>query len=163
MGLSAEIEQAIGEAAEAANLPANLVRAVVITESGGNPAAIRYEPAFYLRYIQGKPLSYVPAGCSRDTEGIGRAHSWGLMQIMGAVARENGFAGPFLNALHDPAINIQIGCKVLAGYARRYLARYGWEGVLRAYNGGPYAVVHNTNPKYPAKVREVLGGRLPDA
>jgi len=155
MGLSAEIEQAIGEAAEAANLPVNLVRAVVITESGGNTAAIRYEPAFFLRYIQGKPLSYVPAGCSRDTEGVGRAHSWGLMQIMGETARCVGFRGWFPE-LCSPAVGLQWACAYLRRLADKYLADDDWDVVLRAYNGGP-GNRHNTANTYPAKVRANAG------
>ena len=178
-----QVDQLVGEAVMAYSIvPASIVWGVIQVESGGDVWAWNPEPKWrwFWNVKTNKAFRAVSAneitsetppqdfpsprrGVDPDAEWWGQQASWGLMQIMGAVARENGFAGPFLNALHDPAINIQIGCKVLAGYARRYLARYGWEGVLRAYNGGPYAVVHNTNPKYPAKVREVLGGRLPDA
>jgi hypothetical protein len=55
--------------------------------------AIRYEPAFRTRYVA--PLGLPP------TEEVARSISWGLMQVMGQVAREHGFAGKFLSALCD--------------------------------------------------------------
>jgi len=83
-----------------------LVCAVVEQESAWNANAIRYEPAFRMRYVA--PLT-LPA-----TEEIARSISWGLMQVMGQVAREHGFTGKFLSALCDPAAGLDIGCIVLA-------------------------------------------------
>lgn len=102
-------------------------------------------------------------GVDPDAEWWGQQASWGLMQMMGAVARERGFTGAFLNELHDPVLNIEIGCRHLAYYAKRYLASLDWPGVLRAYNGGPYAATHNTNPEYPPKVAAFIPGGLPRA
>jgi soluble lytic murein transglycosylase-like protein len=83
-----------------------LVCAVAEQESGWEPLAIRYEPAFRSRYVA--PLGLPP------TEEIARSISWGLMQVMGQVAREHGFTGEFLSALSEPSIGIAIGCTVLA-------------------------------------------------
>jgi hypothetical protein len=82
-----------------------LVCAVIEQESSGNTWAIRWEAAFYVKYILKLGLE--------STEGTARAISWGLMQVMGEVARENGWTGP-LPALCDPNTGIEIGCKVLA-------------------------------------------------
>jgi soluble lytic murein transglycosylase-like protein len=87
-------------------LPPALVCAVVEQESAWNPYAIRYEPAFRMRYV-------APLGLS-STEEIARSISWGLMQVMGQVAREHGFTGKFLAALCDPATGLDAGCQVLA-------------------------------------------------
>ena len=84
-----------------------LVCAVAEQESSWDPHAIRYEPAFRTRYVV--PLALPP------TEEVARSISWGLMQVMGQVAREHGFGGKFLSALCDPATGLGIGCKVLAG------------------------------------------------
>ncbi|WP_148208424.1 transglycosylase SLT domain-containing protein [Solidesulfovibrio magneticus] len=178
-----QIRQLSEEAAHVHGLPPQIVYAVIRHESGGgNVWAWNPEPKY--RYFWDcrlkKPFRAVtdaeiaserpPAdfqaaarGVDPDCEWWGQQASWGLMQMMGAVARERGFDGAFLNELHDPKLNIDIGCRHLAGYAKRYLASLGWEGVLRAYNGGPYAATHNTNPQYPPKVAAFIEGGLPHA
>jgi soluble lytic murein transglycosylase-like protein len=83
-----------------------LVCAVVEQESAWDAHAIRYEPGFRARYVA--PLGLPP------TEEVARSISWGLMQVMGQVAREHGFSGKFLSALCDPAAGLDIGCAVLA-------------------------------------------------
>jgi len=83
-----------------------LVGAVVEQESAWDTHAIRYEPAFRTRYVA--PLGLPP------TEEVARSMSWGLMQVMGQVAREHGFSGKFLSALCEPASGLDIGCAVLA-------------------------------------------------
>jgi soluble lytic murein transglycosylase-like protein len=86
-------------------LSPSLVCAVIEQESAWNPYAIRYEPAFRTRYVA--PLR-LPV-----TEEIARSISWGLMQVVGQVARENGFVERFLPTLCDPATGIRTGCIVL--------------------------------------------------
>lgn len=123
--------------AERHQLPANLVQAIIHVESNGNPFAVRYEPAFAARYLD-KSLMIIKsfAPCSETTERMARACSWGLMQVMGQVAREHGFKGPYLSALCDPEIGIEYGCLHLAKKVRSYYAQYGWPGVISAYNAG---------------------------
>src|SRR5262245_59806469 len=76
-----------------------LVCAICHHESEGwQPWAFRYEPAFYAKYIE--VMVSLPA-----TEKRARAFSYGLMQIMGQVAREQGFTGKSLGELFDPAVN----------------------------------------------------------
>src|SRR5712692_9451618 len=77
------------------------------------------------------------------TEAAARALSWGLMQVMGQVAREAGFAGASLAELCDPAAGLEVGCRVLA---HKLAAAEG--NVTRAlllWNGGG-------NPAYPQQV-----------
>ncbi len=83
-----------------------LVCAIVEQESAWNSFAMRYEPAFRARYVAplGLPI----------TEEVARSTSWGLLQVMGQVARENGFDGTFLSALCEPAVGLDCGCRVLA-------------------------------------------------
>ena len=121
-----------------------LVCAVIEQESAWNPYAIRYEPAFRARYVapQGLP----------PTEEIARSISWGLMQVMGQVAREHGFTAKFLSALCDPALGLDIGCAVLAAKISS-AARQSGQGIavteiaraLQLWNGG-------SNPNYAAQV-----------
>lgn len=85
-----------------------LVCAIVEQESGWNPWAMRYEPAFFAKYVAGQ---YTNNKISA-TEAYARGFSWGLMQVMGQVARENGFSAVFLSNLCDPEQGLTIGCKV---------------------------------------------------
>jgi len=123
--------------AEAArhSLDPALVCAVIEQESAWDPHAIRYEPAFRMRYVA--PLR-LPL-----TEEITRSISWGLMQVMGQVAREHGFRGKFLSELCDPPTGIEIGVTVLCtkfAAADEDVAR-----ALELWNGG-------SNPNYAAEV-----------
>ena len=115
-------------------LAPELVCSVVEQESAWNPCAIRYEPAFRARYVA--PLG-LPA-----TEEITRSISWGLMQVMGQVAREHGFTGKFLAALCDPATGLEFGCKVLAA---KISAAGDIALALERWNGG-------ADPTYAAEV-----------
>src|ERR1700684_3916974 len=80
--------------------------AVVEQESAWDAHAIRYEPGFRARYVA--PLN-LPA-----TEEVARSISWGLMQVMGQVAREHGFQRPFLSARGDSSAGLAFGRIVLA-------------------------------------------------
>ncbi|MGH9714051.1 MAG: lytic transglycosylase domain-containing protein [Candidatus Acidiferrales bacterium] len=116
-------------------LAPELVCSVVEQESAWNCFAIRYEPAFRARYVA--PLGLPP------TEEIARSISWGLMQVMGQVAREHGFTDKFLAALCDPATGLEFGCKVLA--SKISAAAGDIELALERWNGG-------ADPTYAAEV-----------
>ena len=148
-------------------LPAALVKAVVQIESGGNTWAARYEPGYYSRYIAGKGRP-VPSGVSRDTEEHCQSTSFGLMQVMGGTARDEGFTGKFLTELCNPEIGIRLGCKHLSTHAKKFTkaAGHGWDSVLAAYNGGQGAVkapgsFSEATTNYVNKVTAAMGGKLP--
>lgn len=143
-------------------LPVVIVRAMVEHESvGGIPAAMRFEPDFYKRYLEGKTPDFRPDGSSWDTERIGRAISWGLMQVMGETARVVGFRGWF-GELLTPAVGLEWGCRYLRRLADRYLADGGWPTVMRAYNGGPGNRDKLDSP-YPGKILALIpGGKWPE-
>jgi soluble lytic murein transglycosylase-like protein len=125
----------IKDAAARYTLPENLIAAIIHVESAGNPLAIRYEPDFFTTYIVPCRVKVIPP-CSKTTEQRARAMSWGLMQIMGQVARERGFIGPFLSELCLPEIGIEYGCRQLRHLADWHQAEHGWPGVIAAYNAG---------------------------
>lgn len=159
--LSAYAEPIEANAAET-GIPARLIAAIIQVESAGNPFAIRFEPAFY-GMVQREGFK-TPAGVSRPTELNARCFSWGLMQIMGQVARERGFAESYLSALCDPETGIRWGCRQLARCRSRFFERFGWPAVTAAYNGGFGAVKQDgsfTNPHYPKAVLAALGGAWP--
>src|SRR5262245_28623993 len=95
--------------AQAHGLASALVCAVVEQESSWNPCAVRYEPAFFARYV----ASLYTNNRVTATEAYARGFSWGLMQVMGQVARENGYTDHYLSGLCDPAAGIELGCRVL--------------------------------------------------
>lgn len=113
------------KAAQAANLQPELLCALVEQESDWNVYAIRYEPAFRERYVA--PLKLQP------TEEIARSISWGLLQIMGETAREQGYLGD-LPALCDPTINLPLGCKILNHELA--VGKGSITYALLSYNGG---------------------------
>ena len=127
------------KSATAHGLDPALVCAVVEQESNWSPWAMRYEPAFFAKYVA---RLYTNNKVSAS-EAYARGFSWGLMQVMGQVARENGFAEPFLSALCDPADALEIGCKLL----RKKLEANSNDTMrgLLAWNGG-------ANVAYPAQV-----------
>lgn len=118
-------------------LPLSLVCAIVEQESAWNPWAMRYEPAFFNRYI----LDGYSKNKYDITEAKARSISWGLMQVMGENAREIAFTGN-LSSLCDPPIGLDIGCEI---FAHKLAVNGAQDKALLAWNGGD-------NPKYPAEV-----------
>jgi soluble lytic murein transglycosylase-like protein len=123
------------DAAAQQALDAALVCAIVEQESAWDPHAIRYEPAFRQRYVA--PLGLPP------TEEVARSISWGLMQVMGQVAREHSFTAKSLAELCDPAMGLAMGCTVLA--AKMRASDNDVQRALKRWNGG-------ANANYAAQV-----------
>lgn len=114
----------IKSAAARRSLPWELVYAICQVESRLNPTATRHEPHY--RWLVGDNESMSP------TERHDQMTSWGLMQVMGAVARELGHTGP-LSDLLDPPTGLFYGCLHL----RRFRAKYDiWPDVIASYNAG---------------------------
>jgi len=98
------------------------------------------------------------------TELLGQQTSWGLLQIMGAVARERGFKG-WLTELCDPQVNLEWGCRHLRWMIDHNNA-YGLpdyrikpEDLAAAWNGGSRVVVDGkyANEDY---VKRVVGAMV---
>ncbi len=121
-----ELQKVVVAAAVNVDIDPALACAVVSHESSWNPWAVRYEPGFYRRYIQSMQ------GLS-ETEKTMRATSFGLFQIMGQVAREQGFDGKYLTELCDP-INAVQGCRKLKRCLE--LENQSVSAALLRYNGG---------------------------
>lgn len=128
-----------------------LVAAVVSVESGGVPWAWNPEPRW--RYFwdvrRGQPFRPVstleianqfppqdfPALVGdRDQEWWAQQASWGLMQVMGAVARELGCKAPYLTSLCNPDVGLHWGCLKL--HTELQWAAGDVAAALAAYNGG---------------------------
>ena len=105
-------------------LPVACVLAFCQAESSFRPYAMKYESHY--RWLVGDKQT-MSVG-----ERVAQIHSWGLMQVMGGVAREHGLEGPFTE-LWDPFIGLRYGMKHL----RKYFAKYGnWPDTIAAYNAG---------------------------
>jgi soluble lytic murein transglycosylase-like protein len=139
MSATSQLIASARKAAAAQALDPALVCAVVEQESAWNTWAIRFEPAFFAKYV----ASLYTNNKVTASEVYARGFSWGLMQVMGQVARETGFDAPFLAALCDPEQGLVTGCKVLR---KKFDAMAGdTTRALLAWNGGG-------NPAYPAQV-----------
>lgn len=123
----------IVKSAENFRLDANLIRAIVLVESGGNNFKCRFEPAWPSAYLV-SPREYADKLCiSLATETMLQSTSFGLMQILGSVSRERGFKLDLL-MLSLTDIGLFYGCKQL-----RYLFDHigdDEDHVICAYNGG---------------------------
>lgn len=154
------------------------VLGIIAVESGGDTYAWNPEPHY--RYLwdisRGKPFRALsaaeraseipprdfpcPPGVDRDAEWWGQQASWGLMQVMGAVAREMGYAGRHLPGLCAPAVGLAVGCQFLS----RLMNRYGQpEPTIAAYNAGSPRLSAGggyENQQYVDKVLAAAGGWL---
>lgn len=107
-----------------------LMCAVIEQESSWDPWAIRYEPAFMTKYV----APQYTAGKFSATEAYARAMSWGLAQIMGATARELGYAGVSLAELCDPKVGADWGVRDMKRCLDR--AKGDEAKALLGWNGG---------------------------
>lgn len=130
---------AAGREAELQKLDPALVKAICEQESAWKPGASRYEPAFEKRYL--KKLNLSPADAKL------RATSFGLMQILGQVARELGYSGP-LEGLYKPSISLRYGCLKLVAALKK--SKGDVSAALLAYNGG-------ARPEYSKEVLARVG------
>ena len=152
--------------ASSARLDPYLVMAMIEKESGYNPWAYNPEPRYgylwdvhrqepFRRLTQAESYSErppddfrSPRGAARDAEWWGQQASWGLLQMMGAVARERGFTGTFLPAL----CNIQTSLSLGTEYLRMLIDTYGEVGGVAAYNAGPGGRRGDVGQAYAADV-----------
>jgi Transglycosylase SLT domain len=129
-----------------------LVCAVMEQESGWNPWAMRYDPAFFSKYVTGL---YTNNKISAS-EAYARGFSWGLMQVMGQVARETGFDAPFLSALGDPEQGLASAAKSCAKSSTQWPAT-----PHEASSPGTAAAIPATPPKSsPAAGGNIMSGKM---
>jgi hypothetical protein len=147
--------QEIDTVAREFGLDADTLAAQVLVESAGVPWAWNPEPRYHALWhvrtdrpfraitpeearSETPPPDFLALAGDPDQEWWAQQASWGLLQIMGAVAREHGFRGPYLTALCDPVVNLRLG----GAHLRKLLTRYGGDlaRALCAYNGGPGSV-----------------------
>ena len=137
-------------AAEKHGVKPELLAAIVAVESGGRPWVVRYEPQY--KYLV-DPIQWArKLGLSTPTEEVLQKTSFGLVQIMGGVARELKFKG-VLTELLDPVTNLDFGARKLAALGKKHKAL---TDVIASYNAGSPRRANNqrdyVNPGYVDKV-----------
>jgi hypothetical protein len=130
------------------------VKAIVQVESSWNPYAVRYESDYSYLF---KPQDFLRNGLiSLNTEIATQKMSWGLGQLMGAVAREQGFKGT-MPELVQPELNLKHVCIRLAELKKKSQDQ---DSVFAGYNGGPAAMKKingmYVNQPYVDKVNQEL-------
>jgi hypothetical protein len=148
-------------------LSADLLEAQVVVESGGNPWAWNPEPRYrYLWNVRSQrpfrqptdfelmsetpPNDFPCLAGDCDQEWWGQQASWGLMQVMGALAREYGFKGPYLTQLCDVNVNLDIATAYLSRLSR--WANGDATKMLAAFNAGQGGWTTPAGQRYAAKV-----------
>jgi soluble lytic murein transglycosylase-like protein len=132
--------ETIEEKADKYNIDPALVAAFCIVESNGNTYAIRHEPYWKYKYKISECAKM--CGITENTETVAQAMSWGLMQIMGTVAREHGYK-KILSNLCNPNDGLEIGIKHLSKIFFEHknvndsIAAYNF-GVPKKNNSGTY-------------------------
>lgn len=155
------------EAADRHGLDPYLVAAVCLRESNGNTWAIRVE---FEREKEGMswwnrwrylldPLKYAREILSTtETEIIAQSTSFGLLQVMGTVAREYGFKG-WLTQLCEPSVGLEFGCRHLSAKVKKY----GLEDGISAYNAGSPTNQNHSYVEWILNKRDQLKKELSDA
>jgi soluble lytic murein transglycosylase-like protein len=158
-----EIELAAGPE----RLDPDLVEGLVLVESSGNAYAWNPEPHY--RYFwnvktwrpfrqigafetktEYPPEDFPSLGGDPDQEWWGQQASWGLMQVMGAVARERGYRGVYLPELVDVETNLKYGCAHL-GHLLEW-ADADVPKALAAFNAGQGGWTSKAGQAYAQKV-----------
>lgn len=112
------------------DIDADLAAAIIMAESGGDHLAVRFEPKWKL-YVTPETFAR-KTSITYETERLFQACSWGVMQVMGAVARECGYVGHILQ-LTDMTLGLLYGCRKLKKCLERYT---GEADAIAAYNAG---------------------------
>lgn len=143
----------VSKESKVAGVPPLLALAITEVESAGSPVAVRFEPGWKYHY----KVEEFAKSCqiTADTERVLQACSFGVMQVMGTVARELGFTGNLIQ-LSDPYIGAKYGCLKLA---KLFSLLKSTDDVIAAYNAG--SPMRNSdgkyvNQKYVDKVRAIL-------
>lgn len=127
-----DVLQLIQLVANEAKIDPVFFQAICTVESSLDPFAMRYEPAWRYFYFPKEIAGRL--NITEETEKQLQKFSYGLAQIMGAVAREHGYQGPLAGLMADPALCLRLSAKHL----KKFLVQYGGQEseAAAAYNAG---------------------------
>jgi len=149
--LEDETNKHIKEYSEKYSVDENLIKAIITVESDNNVFAFRYEPTlkfadWYNTILSEKERTNDYSYCS-----------YGLMQVLFAVAKGNGFRGS-PTQLFLPEHNIKYGTKLLSTLQKHYKSI---PDVISAYNQGSNAKNEDGKYKNQDYVNKVLKAMCP--
>jgi len=135
-----------------------IIQALMCQESRGNPHAVRFELGYYTNKIVeaeslvwSKKYKGIPTA---DTERVMRSTSFGLMQIMGQLAREHGYSPQFLTQLLIAEENIMLGVKILNNWIKKLNGNE--DHAILAWNRGPGCAVPIGHESYLVSVKAFI-------
>ncbi len=128
--LTPRVVDIIRHASNGTRVPPLLAVAICEVESNGNNLAVRYEAHWKYEFEVEKfaKLNRITVA----TEKMLQACSFGLLQVMGTVARELGYEASLIQ-LTDPYIGAKYGCIKLDKLMAKFESR---DDVIAAYNAG---------------------------
>ncbi len=132
----------------------DLAMAIASVESSWDAWAVRFEPNW--KYFKTPEVYAKDLHITVETETALQACSYGLMQIMGSVARELGFTKSLLQ-LADPFIAADFSTRKLATLVKKHPTELD---AIAAYNAGKPRLTEAgkyVNQGYVDKVTKVLG------
>lgn len=127
---SEEIKELVFKKAKEFSISPYLILGIIKKESAFNNQAVRYEQNW--RWPFNIEMFAKLNKITFNTENNLQSHSWGLMQVMGTVARELGHRGTFFELL-IPDVNLTYGCLKLASLLKKYSTE---DNAISAYNQG---------------------------
>jgi hypothetical protein len=156
--LSHRIIDIVHRFAKQQDVPVMVALAICEVESGGDSMAIRYEPGWKYQYN----MEHFAKLCNTtvETERVLQACSFGLMQVMGTVARELGHTGSLVQLL-DPFVGAKYGCMKLAKLFETH--KSSLDDVIASYNAGSPIKRPSgeyVNQYYVDKVKSILKPEL---
>lgn len=107
-----------------------LILSIAKVESGHRANAVRYEKGY--KWIKNPAKHAHRHNITKDTEVVLQQMSWGILQIMGATARDLGYNG-FIPELLVPEVGVHWGVKYLARLLKKYDKM---EDAIASYNAG---------------------------
>ncbi len=107
-----------------------VVASICFVETRGETLATRYEPNW--KYFKNVAYFAKMNGISEETEKVAQATSWGIMQVMGTVARELGLQS-HLTTLIDIDQGLHYGCFKLSNLVSKHGNIFK---AISAYNTG---------------------------
>jgi len=151
--LSVDIFSLIEKISAKYNIDYKIISAIIATESDYDIFAIRFEPNLHARLRYDRLEHFAKLNrVTESTEAILQCSSFGLAQVLGMTARNNGFHSP-LPMLFLPDLNIDLACKIVSKLIDKY-SKIG--SVISAYNAG--SLTYNMQGEFlnQAYVRKVL-------
>ncbi len=149
-----DIDRVAAKNAEKHEIEVELILAFIQVESNFNPYAHRFEAHWRYALPEDQQRKFAAlCGITLTTENVDECTSFGLMQVMGSVARELGYVSNLLH-LCEPEIGIHYGCLKLGLNLKKYPQM---TDAVSAYNQGSprMAAGQYANQDYVDKIMSV--------